>query len=56
MRAIANGEKYTVPSTIEDVDVLGDIERVIRDHESVQSQAGTPATGATPPATKQPLL
>jgi hypothetical protein len=37
MRAIANGEKFTVPSTIEDKDVLADIERVIRQHEAIQA-------------------
>lgn len=34
MRAIANGDSYTVPSTIEDVDVLADIERIIKHHET----------------------
>ena len=33
MRSIANGDKYTVPATIEDPEVLDEIVAVIKSHE-----------------------
>jgi hypothetical protein len=35
MRAIANGDVYKIPATIENVDVVVEIERIIKAHESL---------------------
>lgn len=36
MRSIANGEKYKLPATIEDVSVLEEVEKIIRSKEDVE--------------------
>lgn len=35
MRSIANGDEYKIPATIENIDVVIEIEKIIKTHENV---------------------
>ena len=35
IRSIANGDDYKIPATVESIDVVKDIERIIREHEKL---------------------
>lgn len=35
IRSIANGDEYKVPATIESIDVVHEIEKIIRNHEKI---------------------